>query len=228
MLPLPPGMKPQAMHCAKMPTAWGGRETLQFHTGAEDGGRWSGKGMVFNGFKARVEEGWNAFVDTTSLGASLHLPKLGPKYLHTLADSSGIQRYKKVWGSNISEIWWKITRFHSWGWVFAPPSDWGNLGRNLAGIVAALSAIIPCGLPYNRSGPPLSTRNHGAPEDQTTHPPTRPRPHQRVRTAYWAVGQPHLQLYTVPYFYKRKISLHGCFLNSAFNVAIQSRNIGFG
>ena len=85
------------------------------------------------------------------------------------------------------------------------------MGRNLAGIVAALSAIIPCGLPYNRSGPPLSTRNHGAPEDQTTHPPTRPRPHQRVRTADWAVGQPHLQLYTVPYFYKRKISLYGDF-----------------
>ena len=226
MLPLPPGMKPQAMHCAKMPTAWGGRETLQFHTGAEDGGRWSGKGMVFNGFKARVEEGWNAFVDTTSLGASLHLPKLGPKYLHTLADSSGIQRYKKVWGSNISEIWWKITRFHSWGWVFAPPSDWGNLGRNLAGIVAALSAIIPCGLPYNRSGPPLSTRNHGAPEDQTTHPPGPD--HTREFAPQTGLWVNHICSSTPFHIFTKEKYHYMVILDITLNVTFQSRNIGSG
>ena len=42
-----------------------------------------------------------------------------------------------------------------------------EIGGIWGGIWRALSAIIPCGLPYNSSPPPLSTTNQSAPPDTT-------------------------------------------------------------
>ena len=55
-----------------------------------------------------------------------------------------------------------------------------EIGGIWGGIWRALSAIIPCGLPYNSSGPPpLSSTNHTRVVHQKPHHGAYSRPHQK-------------------------------------------------